>query len=82
MAVASGSRSLVAVYRLLIAVASLMECRHQGAWALGIAAHGLSSCGTWAYLLPGMWDLPGSGIEPMSPVLTGGLFPTEPPGKP
>ena len=29
-----------------------------------------------------MWDLPGSGIEPMSPVLTGGFFTTEPPGKP
>ena len=29
-----------------------------------------------------MWDLPGSGIEPMSPVLAGGLFTTEPPGKP
>jgi len=48
VAVASGSHSLVAMYRLLIAVASLMECRQQGAWALGIAAHGLSSCGTWA----------------------------------
>ena len=29
-----------------------------------------------------MWDLPGPGIEPMSPTLFGGLFTTEPPGKP
>ena len=27
----------------------------------------LSSCGPQAYLLPGIWGLPGSGIEPMSP---------------
>ena len=30
--------------------------------------------GTWAQLLHGMWDLPGSGIEPMSPALAGGFF--------
>ena len=29
-----------------------------------------------------MWDLPGSGIEPVSPGLTGGFFTTEPPEKP
>ena len=29
-----------------------------------------------------MWDLPGLGIEPMSPALAGGFFTTEPPGKP
>ena len=27
-------------------------------------------------------DLPNPGIEPESPVLAGGFFPTEPPGKP
>ena len=30
----------------------------------------------------GMWDLPGSGIEPVSPALAGRFFTTEPPGKP
>ena len=30
----------------------------------------------------GVWDLPESGIEPMSPVLAGGFFTTEPPEKP
>ena len=28
-----------------------------------------------------MGNLPGSGIEPMSPALAGGFFTTEPPGK-
>ena len=50
-----------------------------GSWALD---HKLNSCETWAYLLSGMWDLPRSGIEPMSPVLAGGFFTTEPTGKP
>ena len=47
-------------------------------WAL---EHRLNSCGVWASLLHSMWGLPTSGIEPMSPVLAGGLFTTEPPGK-
>ena len=29
-----------------------------------------------------MWDLPGSGIEPMSSALAGSFFTAEPPGKP
>ena len=29
-----------------------------------------------------MWELPGLGIEPVSPALAGGFFTTEPPGKP
>ena len=29
-----------------------------------------------------MWDLPGSGIEPISSALAGGFFTTEPLGKP
>ena len=29
-----------------------------------------------------MWDLPESGIEPVSPAMAGRLFTTEPPGKP
>ena len=29
-----------------------------------------------------MWDLPGPGVEPMSPALVGEFFTTEPPGKP
>ena len=47
-------------------------------WAL---EHRLSSCGTRASLLHGMWDLPGPGLEPMSPALAGGFLTTVPPGK-
>ena len=43
---------------------------------------GLSRCGTRASLLRGLWDLPRSGIEPVPRALAGGLFTTEPPGKP
>ena len=79
---------------LLIAVASLVGgARALGVWASVVVArglsscgsraleHSLSSCGTWAQLLHGMWDLPGPGIEPMSPALAGGLLTTAPPGK-
>ena len=67
-----------------------------GTWALGmwasvVAALGscdtralecrLSSCGTWALLLRGMWDLPGPEIEPVSPALGGRFLTTAPPGK-
>ena len=33
-------------------------------------------------MLHGMWNLPGSGIEPMSPAFSGEFFTTEPPRKP
>ena len=42
---------------------------------------GFSSCGAWAELPHGMWDLPGSGIEPVSPALPGGFLTTGPPEK-
>ena len=58
------------------------------AWALGLhscsfwaLAHRLSSCSARVQLLPGMWNLPGPGIEPASPTLARGFFSTEPPGK-
>ena len=44
--------------------------------------HRLNPCGTLALLLHGIWDLPESGLKPMSPALAGRLFTTEPPGKP
>ena len=53
-----------------------------GAWASGVAAHGLSSCGTWASLTHGVWSVPGPGIEPMSLALQGRYLTTGPPGKP
>ena len=42
----------------------------------------LSSCGSRAQLLRGMWDLPRQGLEPVSPALAGRLSTTAPPGKP
>ena len=39
----------------------------------------LSSCGAWAYLLRSMWDLPGPGLEPVSPALAGRFLTTAPP---
>ena len=50
-----------------------------GSWAL---ERRLSSCGSRAQLLHGMWDLPRPGIEPVSPALAGGFLTTAPPGKP
>ena len=41
-----------------------------------------SSCGARAQLLHGLWDLPGPGLEPMSPPLAGRFLTTVPPGKP
>ena len=42
----------------------------------------LSNCGSRAQSLRGMWDLPRSGLEPVSPALAGRLSTTAPPGKP
>ena len=42
----------------------------------------LSSCGSRAQLLHGMWDLPRPGLEPVSPALAGRFSTTSPPGKP
>ena len=42
----------------------------------------LSSCGSRAQLLRGMWDLPRPGLEPVSRALAGRFSTTVPPGKP
>ena len=71
----------------------LLWSRALGTLASVVVAHGLSSCGSQALerrlsscgaqaqLLHGMWDLPGPGLEPMSPALAGGFLTTVPPGK-
>ena len=72
---------------LLLVVPSLlrsMGSRRAGFSSCGVWAleHRLSSCGAQASLHRGRWDLPGPGLEPMSPALAG-IFPTTvPPGKP
>ena len=60
----------------VIAVCGLSSCD------LRDLEHRLDSCGTQAYLLLGMWDLPGTGIEPESLALRGRFLITGPPGKP
>ena len=55
--------------KVLSSVAPKLEC-----W--------LSSCGAWAELLCCTWDLPRSGIEPLSPALAVGVLTTRPPEKP
>ena len=62
--------------------------RSTGSRCTGFSSYGtwvlerrLSSCGTWALLLRGMWDLPRPGIKPESPALAGGFLTTAPPGK-
>ena len=42
----------------------------------------LSSCGSRAQLLRGMWDLPRPGLKPVFPALAGRFSTTAPPGKP
>ena len=42
----------------------------------------LSSCGSRAQPLRGMWDPPRPGLKPVSPALAGRLSTTAPPGKP
>ena len=59
------------------------SCRAQalGARASVVAASGLSSRATRAYLPFCMWNLPAPGVEPVFPALAGGFLTTEPPGK-
>ena len=58
----------------------------QGTRASVAAALGVQSTGSVVVVrglsCSSMWDLPGSGMEPVSPALAGKFFITEPPGKP
>ena len=80
----------IVVHGLLIVVASLVaehrlqSRRLQQLWHMSsvAVARRLSSCGSWAQLLHGMWDLPRPGIEPLSPALAGEFLTTVPQGKP
>ena len=76
LAVESGDRS-VAVCRLPVA-SYVVQHRLSGPWASVVrACHlecGPRSCGVWAWLLQGMRDLPGPGIELLFPALQGRFF--------
>ena len=64
------------------AQASVVVARGLSSCVSQALEHRLSSCGTWASLLHGMWDLPRPGIGPVSPALAGGSLTSVPPGKP
>lgn len=79
LAVVSRGYAIVVVSGLLTVVACLFTVHGlQGTWASLLAACGLSSCGsqalwhrlnscgTWAQLLLGIWDLPWSEIQVLS----------------
>ena len=57
-------------------------CEDFGSCSSRALAPRSNSCGAWANLLLGMWDLSRSGIKPVAPALAGGFFTTEPLGKP
>ena len=65
----------IAVHGPLTIVASLVA-EHR------LQTRRLSSCGSRAQLLRGMWDLPRPGFEPVSSALAGRLSTTAPSGKP
>ena len=64
----------------LILVASLAA--EHNIWNSVVALHVLSSCGTGAYLLYGVWNLSGSRMELVTLALQRGFFATGPAGKP
>ena len=64
----------IAVHKLLTIAASLVA-EHR------LQMRRLSSCGSRAQLLRGMWDPPRPGLEPVSPALAGRFLTTAPPGK-
>ena len=55
-----------------------MDCSPPGSSVQGISQARISELVTISF----SEDLPHSGIEPVSPALAGGVFTTEPPGKP
>ena len=71
----SGGPLFIAVLRPLSIAASLIA-EHR------LQRLRLSSCGSRAQLLRGMWDPPRPGIEPVYPALAGRFLTTAPRGKP
>ena len=58
---------------------------HRGAFsycrARALGRMGFSNCTSWALLPHGMWNLPGSEIQPLPPALAGRFLTTGLPGK-
>ena len=70
----SGAHALEAVWASVAVGHGLSSCPSQ------VLEHRLNSCGTWARLPRGMWDLPRPGVELTSAALAGRFFTTEPLG--
>ena len=87
----------LAVLGLRFCARAFSSCSEQGplfiavCWPLTVTAslvaehrlqtRRLSSCGSRAQLLRGMWHLPRPGLEPVSPALAGRFSTTAPPGR-
>ena len=63
------------------AQASVVVARGLSSCGSQALEHSLSSCGARVQLLHGIWDLPGPGLEPVSPALAGRFLTTAPPEK-
>ena len=74
--VAASGGPLFIVVRGPLTIAASLIAEHR------LQTRKLSSCGSRAQLLRGMWDLPRPGLELVSPALAGRLLTTAPPGKP
>ena len=81
---ASGGRPLFIAVRgpLFIAVRGPFTIAALPVTGHRLQTRRLSSCGSRAQPLRGMWDPPRPGLEPASPALAGRLPTTAPPGKP
>ena len=62
-------------------LASVVAARGLSSFGLPALERWVSSCGTRAQLLLGMWDLPGPGIKPVSPAQAGRFLLAAPAGK-
>ena len=86
--------SCLVLASLTAGASRVVERRLWGVWASGVTipvlqstgsvvvAHRLCTYGRWLLVAVLLWDLPGPGIEPVSPTPAGRFFTTEPRGKP
>ena len=82
----------LAVCGLSLVAASKRLLSRGGGWAShcsGFSRHraqtpegsGCNGCGAWAHIHSSSWNLPGAGIEPVSPALAGARLSPGPPGQ-
>ena len=72
----------ISLWWLLLLQSTCSRCVGFSSSDSQVLGHRLNSCGARDQLLRGTWNLPRSGIQPVSPALAGRFFTTEPPGKP